>query len=548
MNRKIFISLVIMMSLSIIGITWVQIRWIRNAIGIRNENFNIAVFNTLNNAAGAIESRRKVDFFNSYMFPGTMNNSDTLSLLEEYINFGSYITNNSGGFSINITNQTRRVIQPDRNSVENNLFIYGDSLITSDSITMIISPSDKSGTVRILHEGEKVHPSEDAVIMGRKEFLDLVRKRSDEFQNLGDQMISEIFESEKTYEVENDEIRYTLNQFFPYYGIQTPYEFTLIKDGEVAEGSSPKIGKNEFLRSNYKVRLFPNSIIRKDVVLSVVFPERTNYVLGSMTWILGGSLLFSLFIFSTFALSLYFIIRQKKISEVKSDFINNMTHEFKTPLATISLAADTITNPKVISDENSIRHFVGMIKRENSRMNKQVETILQIASLDKKEIDFRFEETDLHAIIERVVENMEIQVQQKNGSVTTLLEASESIIFADAEHVTNLVHNLLDNAIKYSQDSPEITVRTTNSEAGIILSVEDKGIGMTKSVQAKIFERFYRKTSGDVHDIKGFGLGLNYVKAIVDAHRGTITVQSEPGKGSKFDIFLPLYGRNSYEQ
>jgi two-component system phosphate regulon sensor histidine kinase PhoR len=262
--------------------------------------------------------------------------------------------------------------------------------------------------------------------------------------------------------------------------------------------------------------------------------------MGSMTALLGGSLLFSLFIFSTFALSLYSIIRQKKISDIKSDFINNMTHEFKTPIATISLAADTITNSKVIGDETSVRHFIGMIKKENSRMNKQVETILQIASLDKKEIDFRFEKISVHTIVERAIETIEIQVQQRHGKIRAQLSAGDDWVSADSEHLTNLVHNLLDNAIKYSPDYPDITVSTLNRDGGVVLAVEDKGIGMTRSVQAKIFERFYRQASGDIHDVKGFGLGLNYVRAIVDAHKGNITVSSEPGKGSRFEIFLPL--------
>ena len=180
-------------------------------------------------------------------------------------------------------------------------------------------------------------------------------------------------------------------------------------------------------------------------------------------------MLFSLFIFSTFALSLYFIIRQKKISEMKSDFINNMTHEFKTPIATISLAADTITNSKVINDENSIRHFIGMIKKENSRMNKQVETILQIASLDKKEIEFNFERTSLHKIIERAVETIEIQVQQRQGTLKVDLNATNDIVSGDTEHLISLVHNLLDNAIKYSPEAPEITVQTSNTDNGVIL-------------------------------------------------------------------------------
>ena len=225
---------------------------------------------------------------------------------------------------------------------------------------------------------------------------------------------------------------------------------------------------------------------------------------------------------------------------MKSDFINNMTHEFKTPIATISLAADTITNSKVINDENNIRHFIGMIKKENSRMNKQVETILQIASLDKKEIEFNFEKTSLHTIIERAVETIEIQVQQRHGTLKVDLNATEDRIFGDSEHLTSLVHNLLDNAIKYSPEAPEILIQTADAGNGVILSVEDKGIGMSKSVQSKIFERFYRLSSGNIHDVKGFGLGLNYVRAIVDAHKGEITVISEPGKGSRFEIFLPF--------
>ncbi len=198
-----------------------------------------------------------------------------------------------------------------------------------------------------------------------------MKKRSNEFQNMSNRMISEIYQWEKTMELDNKEIEYALSRSLLFSGIRTPFEFAVIRNGVVNEGTFKKSNKNDFLKSNYKVRLFPDNIIRQDLILSVVFPERTNYVLGSMAWILRGSLLFSLIILATFAMSLFFIIRQKKISEMKSDFLNNMTHEFKTPIATISLAADTITNPKVISDESRIRHFISMIKKENSRMNKK---------------------------------------------------------------------------------------------------------------------------------------------------------------------------------
>jgi two-component system phosphate regulon sensor histidine kinase PhoR len=279
-------------------------------------------------------------------------------------------------------------------------------------------------------------------------------------------------------------------------------------------------------------------------MLSVIFPARTNYVLGQTIWLLGGSLAFSLFIVATFGLSLFFIIRQKKISEMKSDFINNMTHEFKTPIATISLAADTISNPKVINDESKVLQFVGMIKKENNRMNKKVETILQIASLDKKEIQFKFENISMHTIIEHVLDTMDIQIQQKKGNVIKTYNAEDPVIYGDQEHLSNLVNNLLDNAVKYSPETPEIAIKTWNVDHGFVFSVEDKGIGMTKAVQSKIFERFYRQTSGNVHDVKGFGLGLNYARAIIDAHKGTIHVISEPGKGSKFEVYLPSNSEN----
>lgn len=546
MNRMKFTGLIIMMLLSIIGIIWVQTVWIRNAVGIRNENFNNAVIVSLNNAANAIESSRKMNFFNNFILDNSLSFNDSSGDITSYMSIGSYSSEPGNKFSVRITNQSvSGSFDTGKVTIANKSFVFtGDTSIVSDSVTFIAAAPDESGKMSIVRRGEGANTNSRAVYIRQNEFLDWVKKRSSEFQNMSDQMISEIYQWEKTLELDNKEIEYTLKRSLAFAGVQTPFEYAIIKDGIVQNGTIKKSQKNDFLKSNYMVRLFPDNIIRQDLILSVIFPERANYVLGSMAWILGGSMLFSLFILATFALSLYFIIRQKKISEMKSDFINNMTHEFKTPIATISLAADTITNPKVIKDEVSIRHFISMIKKENSRMNKKVETILQIASLDKKEIEFRFENVSMHSIIEHAIDTIDIQVQQRNGKINLNLEASEPVVYGDSEHLTNLVNNLLDNAIKYSNESPEITVKTKNNEKGLILSVEDKGIGMTKAVQSKIFERFYRQSSGNVHDVKGFGLGLNYARAIIDAHRGNITVFSEPGKGSRFDIFLPFNWEN----
>jgi len=546
MNRKKFTVLIIMMLLSIIGIIWVQIVWIRKAVAIRNESFNHAVIVSLNNAAHAIETSRKMDFYNNYILNDPLSYGESTLDISGFWSIGNVSSDPGNSVSVNITNQSYSG-NSDTGLVTtmNKSYVFtGDTSYVSDSVTYYITASDELGKMNIVREAEAGNANSKSIYVRQNDFLNFVKKSSSAFQNMNDQLISEIYQWEKTLELDNNVIENALKQQLSYSGIQTPFEFAIIKDGKVQEGTFKKSSKSDFLKNNYRVRLFPDNIIRQDLLLSVFFPGRANYVLGSMALILGGSLIFSLFILATFGLSLFFIIRQKKVSEMKSDFINNMTHEFKTPIATISLAADTITNPKVITSESSIRHFINMIKKENSRMNKKVETILQIASLDKEEIDFRFENISIHTIIEHAVETLEIQIQQRDGKINLFMDATENIICGDKEHLTNLVNNLLDNAIKYSNDFPEITVSTGCSEKGVLLSFEDKGIGMTKAVQSKIFERFYRLSSGNVHDVKGFGLGLNYVRAIIDAHKGTIDVFSEPGKGSRFEIFLPFKCEN----
>ncbi len=547
MNKTKFTGLIIMMVLSIIGIIWVQARWIVNAFAIRNENFNSAVISCLYNAADAIESSQRMNFFNNFM------PADPLALgriypaeASNFLSIQSYTSVDSSGFRVRIDNQAYSgTLDTGSITYGSKSYVFtGDTSVVSDSVILLVATENETRKMHVVKRGEEGSVTSRELPERQKEFLDWVRRRAGEFHNLSDQLISEIYQWEKTLELDNKQIGYALKQTFNYAGIQTPFEYAIIRNGEVQDGTFRKATKSDFLKSSYIVRLFPGNIIRQDIMLSVIFPARTNYVLGQTIWLLGGSLAFSLFIVATFGLSLYFIIRQKKISEMKSDFINNMTHEFKTPIATISLAADTISNPKVINDETKVLQFVGMIKKENSRMNKKVETILQIASLDKKEIQFKFENISMHTIIEHVLETMDIQIQQKKGNVIKTYNSQDPVIYGDQEHLSNLVNNLLDNAVKYSPEKPEITIRTWNVDHGFVFSVEDKGIGMTKAVQSKIFERFYRQTSGNVHDVKGFGLGLNYARAIIDAHKGTIHVLSEPGKGSKFEVYLPSNPEN----
>ncbi|HUX84620.1 MAG TPA: HAMP domain-containing sensor histidine kinase, partial [Chitinophagaceae bacterium] len=268
----------------------------------------------------------------------------------------------------------------------------------------------------------------------------------------------------------------------------------------------------------------------------LIVKEPRNFVIRSLGMMISGSMLFTLILITAFALTVSTMLRQKKISEIKSDFINNMTHELKTPLATISLAVDAIVNEKVMASQDKIKYFTGIIKEENRRMHSQVENILQSALLEKKEIKLNIEEVDLHQAVRKSIANFQLQLQHKHAELETRFSAEHTMIHADQGHLGNVISNLLDNAIKYSREKPQITISTENVPGGILLSIADNGIGMSKETQAKIFEKFYRAHTGNLHNVKGFGLGLAYVKAIMDAHHGKVSVESRPAAGSKFTL------------
>lgn len=327
--------------------------------------------------------------------------------------------------------------------------------------------------------------------------------------------------------------------------ISLAYEYKVMADMDTIHEIPATQGFNSDAKSKkYEALLFPNDLVPKSDKIIVYFPERNNHLVKSLSFLLPSSLFFSLMIVIAFSISIYMVLKQKKISDIKTDFINNMTHEFKTPIATISLAADTIVNPKIINDNERVQQFVRIIKEENKRMNVQVERILQMAQLERKELDLRLARLDIHQLIKKAIGNIDIQIRQLNGIIGTDFIASNSMVKVDEIHMTNVINNLLDNALKYSSGRPEIIVRTMQMEQGILISFEDKGIGMSKDSQTKIFDKFYRVSTGNIHNIKGFGLGLSYVKAIIEAHGGRISVWSEPNKGSRFDIFIIQNGKN----
>jgi two-component system phosphate regulon sensor histidine kinase PhoR len=537
MNRKRFTWLIIMMVVSLAGITGVQIYWIRSAIKIRNENFDNSVISAMHTAVGNLESSSRVSFFNQFLIR-EQNLRDSLIKGTGLLSMGNYSPAISEGFNISISSRSGMILPPSSvgDTIEPEDVLINRVFPEGDSVSIIVTSPGYYGGDSIVTG----RPEERRIVVGQEEYIRWLRTRALELQKLSDQMINELSDWESRVEIDDRLIRYTLSKFFNLHGVKMPFEFAVIRGGKISGGQFSHDRIDDLMSSNYSVSLFPGRMVKEDLILSVIFPGKYDIVTGSMSWILASSLIFSMIVLATFALSLFFIIRQKKISEMRSDFINNMTHEFKTPIAAISLAADTIVNPRVINDETGIKHFISMIKKENSRMNRQVETILQIASLDRHDIQFRFGDVPLHSVIERAVEVMEFQIQQRGGVVFLNLEAIDSVIYGHAEHLSNLMHNLLDNANKYSPEKPEITVSTSNRDDGVVISVADKGAGMSKSVQSRIFERFYRQPAGNIHNVKGFGLGLSYVKSIVDAHKGVIELTSEPGKGTRFDIYLPF--------
>ena len=296
-------------------------------------------------------------------------------------------------------------------------------------------------------------------------------------------------------------------------------------------------------RNLFPMDLAPDDALRSHETLYLYITEDKSAIIREMLWMIIASIVFTSIIVLAFAVTVRTLFNQKKISEIKSDFINNMTHELKTPLATISLAIDALTNEKVIHDADKIKIYSSMIKEENKRMNKQVVKILQAARLEKEEIKLNLQKLDVHQVINKVADNFALQVQEKNGTLTLHLKAPNPIIEADEVHFSNIIFNLLDNALKYSDKVPHIEVETLSSGGVISIKVKDNGIGMNKETQSRIFEKFYRAHTGNIHNVKGFGLGLSYVKAIVEAHNGKIKVESTQGKGSTFTMLLPAGGK-----
>lgn len=284
------------------------------------------------------------------------------------------------------------------------------------------------------------------------------------------------------------------------------------------------------------------SVLTSDESINVILPNFNNEVWKSMTWSLVSFALFTVVILGAFYLTVRNMLEQGQLSKTKTDFINNMTHEFKTPIATISLAIDAIRNPKVKGDDVKMEYFSGIIKEENKRMNKHVETILQAAKMEKQELNLTFAPVHVHEVINHIADAFALQLESKDGTIEQHLAAENDVIYADETHFNNLINNLVDNAVKYAKPDipPIVKISTSNSAKGVVIRVMDNGIGMSKDTIKHVFDRFYRAHTGNVHNVKGFGLGMSYVKQIVEAHEGKVKIESTLGKGSLFIVEIPF--------
>ncbi|MFQ5769422.1 MAG: sensor histidine kinase [bacterium] len=323
--------------------------------------------------------------------------------------------------------------------------------------------------------------------------------------------------------------------------ITTPYAYGIVsvaKDSVIM--AEPEHLKHEIYTSEFKNLLFPNDLFVEKNNLVLYFPQQTVYLFKQISVLVITALIFVLVIGLCFIYTIRTIFKQKEFATRLTSFINNMTHEFKTPISTIALASENLSNPAIRQNEQKLLHYNRIIQDENLRMRSQVEKILEMAVLEEGDYELNLTRVDVHRYINKAIQKVALQIAKRNGKIISKLSATCTIVEADSLHFTNIIHNLLDNAMKYTRNTPEILIGTENINGCIKIRVEDNGIGLSPEEQNHVFDKYYRVPTGNLHDVKGFGLGLTYVKLLVEVHGGTIHLQSEVNKGTVFEIVLPL--------
>jgi signal transduction histidine kinase len=542
MDKRKIRGIIALMSIALIGLISLQLYWILHDIRLKEQQFDQAVNQAMNSIVDRIETNEALTMLHGKVF-----NIDPTKITQLMIrDTASYVPVTVTDTSIEVPSHYMAPppIMDDLDNADINIEFHkpgsNQAFLRVQRRNYFHRDSVSQHTV---HSSQITRVYGDSAEVTIRQNEEKIKARLEKFNEVMQKVAIEFTGSENDVRKRLDTlqldtlVKYELHN----HGLDMAVDYGVLNgnSNSFLFANAP-MGQEDLKKSKFRTLLFPNDIISKPDYLILHFPNSMKYVLASMWLMLVSSTVFTFIILFGFAYTIQVIYRQKKLSDIKSDFINNMTHEFKTPIATISLAVDSIKDPRVLADETKLSYFTRIIREENKRMNSQVENVLQMAQLEKGDLTLREEEVNIHTIIQKAIELITIQVENKEGVLIWKPEAGFPVVSGDAIHLSNVVFNLLDNANKYSPGKPEIIISTSNYKEGIIVRVRDKGIGMTKETQKKIFEKFYRVPTGNLHDIKGFGLGLSYVKAIILQHKGWITVDSNPGEGSTFEFYIPF--------
>ncbi len=494
------------MSLSLIGIILVQLYWVNSSIKNNEEQFKLQIQRALAKTAVRLQENDAHKFFKYYA--AYKDSTDMIPSRQEMLPY--YYNYKKNIIPENVIHST------DVDRVDYNLF-FDNRGGSSNYIN-----NAKSST-SYLNEN---NPSRngDIEVWQRYQF-DLYIKDFRDFNPL-------------EIRVSKDWLEKILRTELSRSGVETPFEFGIYNRGLPTKLRSKNLKWKDVTSCQYPV--YTDIDGQSGYRLLVSFPKKKTFIFSSILGITSLSLIFTLIIIIAYLSAINQLIKQKQISEIKTDFINNMTHEFKTPIATINLALDAIRSPKILCDEEKVKRYLEMIRDENKRMHSQVENVLQISRLDKRELDITKNQANIHEVIDEAIEHVHLIIETRNGTLIRNFNAKGTTVLLNDVHFTNVLVNILDNAIKYSPEEPVIEISTENVKDFVLIKIKDSGLGMSKNTQKRIFEKFYREHTGDLHNVKGHGLGLAYVKRVIDDHNCNIYVESEKGKGSTFTIKMPL--------
>jgi signal transduction histidine kinase len=516
MKKTKITTIIALISIAAFGLIAVQWKWISNAYQLKEQQFGQMVNNAISRVSHQLQTNETIKQIirevNSYKDTFQNNGNMQLSLDPNTVNPAMAYSENN-------------IYHPDIN-VKSRVWISTESTLFFDSVwfTQEFHGEYYTQTENFKHNiQQKINSS----IENKQEFVDKIVER---LSTPGKKIQERITSSELKRFIQND-----LNDC----GILLNCEFAVLDDKRNI------VLQSDFFDKKTKAKLYAGRISPDDFVslpnyLVIYFPQEKIYLMNSLGSMGTSSILLTLVILFTFGYTLFFIFRQRQVSEIRNDFVNNMTHELKTPISTISLASQMLNDPSIPTANKNIEHLSKVILDESKRLSFQVEKVLQTSIFEKGKMNLKLRTIDIHELINNVVKNFIIQVKNRNGSIIKKLDAEFSIVNVDEVHFANVMLNLLDNAIKYCKTEPNIVVTTLNKKGNIAILVEDNGIGISKENQKRIFEKFYRVPTGNVHNVKGFGLGLSYVKKIVEEHNGKISIESEPNIGTKFEILIPF--------